>query len=133
MAIITCSFSLFKLLHKCVNAHLIVFSLAGFSIFQEAALDEMKKELQARPTAKLVDDLRKKVKILQVMKFLFPCCIAEILFSHCFCYLFCISFVIFCWYADQRIIVNLFLGALLGILIPFSYPFTFHSSPENVL
>lgn len=34
--------------------------------FQEAALEEMKKELQARPTSKLVDDLRKKVKILQV-------------------------------------------------------------------
>ncbi|KAH7549313.1 hypothetical protein JRO89_XS13G0013100 [Xanthoceras sorbifolium] len=32
---------------------------------KEAALEEMKKELQARPTEKLVDDLRKKVKILQ--------------------------------------------------------------------
>lgn len=27
----------------------------------------MKKELQARPTEKIVDDLRKKVKILQVI------------------------------------------------------------------
>lgn len=34
---------------------------------QEAALEEMKKELQARPTEKTVDDLRKKVKILQVV------------------------------------------------------------------
>jgi homeobox protein cut-like len=34
---------------------------------QEAALEEMKKELQAKPTEKLVDDLRKKVKILQVV------------------------------------------------------------------
>ncbi|GMN56672.1 hypothetical protein TIFTF001_025787 [Ficus carica] len=32
---------------------------------KEIALEEMKKELQARPTEKLVDDLRKKVKILQ--------------------------------------------------------------------
>ncbi|XP_034229478.1 protein CASP-like [Prunus dulcis] len=34
-------------------------------IEKEAALGEMKKELQGRPTTKLVDDLRKKVKILQ--------------------------------------------------------------------
>ncbi|CAK7349755.1 unnamed protein product [Dovyalis caffra] len=34
--------------------------------FEEVALEEMKKVLQARPTEKLVDDLRKKVKILQV-------------------------------------------------------------------
>lgn len=33
---------------------------------KEAAIEEMKKELQERPTSKLVDDLRKKVKILQV-------------------------------------------------------------------
>lgn len=36
-------------------------------LIQEAALEEMKKELQAKPTEKLVDDLRKKVKILQVV------------------------------------------------------------------
>lgn len=36
-------------------------------INQEAAIDEMKRELQARPTEKMVDDLRKKVKILQVI------------------------------------------------------------------
>ncbi|KAK7314520.1 hypothetical protein VNO77_33046 [Canavalia gladiata] len=34
---------------------------------KEAALEEMKKELQARPTEKMVDDLRKKVKILQAV------------------------------------------------------------------
>ncbi|XP_057952148.1 protein CASP [Malania oleifera] len=34
---------------------------------KEAALQEIKKELQARPAAKLVDDLRKKVKILQAV------------------------------------------------------------------
>ncbi|KAL5722201.1 hypothetical protein ACHQM5_005747 [Ranunculus cassubicifolius] len=34
---------------------------------KETALDEIKKELQARPTEKLVDDLRKKVKILQAV------------------------------------------------------------------
>ncbi|KAJ4830543.1 hypothetical protein Tsubulata_032104 [Turnera subulata] len=34
---------------------------------KDYALEEMKKELQARPTAKLVDDLRKKVKILQAV------------------------------------------------------------------
>ncbi|KAF4398761.1 hypothetical protein G4B88_028124 [Cannabis sativa] len=34
---------------------------------QEVALEEMKKEIQARPTEKLVDDLRKKVKILQAV------------------------------------------------------------------
>ncbi|CAJ1951861.1 unnamed protein product [Sphenostylis stenocarpa] len=34
---------------------------------KEAALEEMKRELQARPTEKTVDDLRKKVKILQVV------------------------------------------------------------------
>ncbi|XP_057459698.1 protein CASP-like isoform X2 [Actinidia eriantha] len=34
---------------------------------KELALEEIKKELQARPTAKLVDDLRKKVKILQAV------------------------------------------------------------------
>ncbi|GMQ11227.1 hypothetical protein CsSME_00053940 [Camellia sinensis var. sinensis] len=34
---------------------------------KEATLDEIKKELQTRPTAKLVDDLRKKVKILQAV------------------------------------------------------------------
>ncbi|TKY44682.1 CASP protein [Spatholobus suberectus] len=34
---------------------------------KEAALEEMKKELQARPTEKTVDDLRKKVKILQAV------------------------------------------------------------------
>ncbi|XVF53934.1 hypothetical protein PTKIN_Ptkin05aG0140300 [Pterospermum kingtungense] len=34
---------------------------------KEVALEEMKKELQLRPTAKLVDDLYKKVKILQAV------------------------------------------------------------------
>ncbi|KAK2647829.1 hypothetical protein Ddye_015318 [Dipteronia dyeriana] len=34
---------------------------------KETALEEMKKELQTRPTAKLVDDLQKKVKILQAV------------------------------------------------------------------
>ncbi|KAK6921140.1 CASP, C-terminal [Dillenia turbinata] len=34
---------------------------------KEAALEEMKKVLQLRPTEKLVDDLRKKVKILQAV------------------------------------------------------------------
>ncbi|WRX18047.1 CASP [Theobroma cacao] len=34
---------------------------------KEVALEEMKKELQVRPTTKLVDDLRKKVKILQAV------------------------------------------------------------------
>lgn len=34
---------------------------------KEAALEEMKKELQVKPTEKLVDDLRKKVKILQAV------------------------------------------------------------------
>ncbi|KAL4363331.1 hypothetical protein GQ457_04G012530 [Hibiscus cannabinus] len=34
---------------------------------KEAALEEMKKELQARPTEKMIDDLRKKVKILQAV------------------------------------------------------------------
>jgi hypothetical protein len=38
------------------------------SLNQEVALEEMKKELQARPTEKLVDDLHKKVKILQVVR-----------------------------------------------------------------
>lgn len=33
---------------------------------QDSTLMEIRKELQERPTAKLVDDLRKKVKILQV-------------------------------------------------------------------
>ncbi|KDP20098.1 hypothetical protein JCGZ_05867 [Jatropha curcas] len=34
---------------------------------KELALEEMRKELHARPTAKLVEDLRKKVKILQAV------------------------------------------------------------------
>ncbi|KAF3437877.1 hypothetical protein FNV43_RR20633 [Rhamnella rubrinervis] len=34
---------------------------------KEMAIEEMKKELQARPTKKMVDDLRKKVKILQAV------------------------------------------------------------------
>ncbi|KAG7944545.1 hypothetical protein I3843_15G107400 [Carya illinoinensis] len=34
---------------------------------KEVAFEEMKKELHARPTEKLVDDLRKKVKILQAV------------------------------------------------------------------
>lgn len=34
---------------------------------KEVALEEIKKELQARPKEKLVDDLRKKVKILQAV------------------------------------------------------------------
>ncbi|KAM0049705.1 hypothetical protein Hdeb2414_s0008g00289041 [Helianthus debilis subsp. tardiflorus] len=34
---------------------------------KEVALEEIKKELQERPTEKLVDDLRKKVKILQAV------------------------------------------------------------------
>ncbi|KAL9673036.1 hypothetical protein QQ045_029289 [Rhodiola kirilowii] len=34
---------------------------------KETALEEMKKELLARPTTKLVEDLRKKVKILQAV------------------------------------------------------------------
>ncbi|KAK8500640.1 hypothetical protein V6N13_032568 [Hibiscus sabdariffa] len=34
---------------------------------KEGALEEMKKELQARPTEKMIDDLRKKVKILQAV------------------------------------------------------------------
>ncbi|XP_021801311.1 protein CASP isoform X2 [Prunus avium] len=41
--------------------------LNALLIEKEAALEEMKKELQARPTTKLVDDLRKKVKILQAV------------------------------------------------------------------
>ncbi|OWM65151.1 hypothetical protein CDL15_Pgr008738 [Punica granatum] len=36
-------------------------------VVKEHALEDMKKELQARPTAKLVDDLHKKVKILQAV------------------------------------------------------------------
>ena len=39
------------------------------SIFlQDSALLEIRRELQERPTTRLVDDLRKKVKILQVHK-----------------------------------------------------------------
>lgn len=34
---------------------------------KDVAVEEIKKELQARPTAKLVDDLRKKVKIMQAV------------------------------------------------------------------
>ncbi|MED6146049.1 hypothetical protein PIB30_030966 [Stylosanthes scabra] len=34
---------------------------------KEAALEAMKRDLQARPTEKMVDDLRKKVKILQAV------------------------------------------------------------------
>ncbi|KAF6147118.1 hypothetical protein GIB67_036837 [Kingdonia uniflora] len=34
---------------------------------RDVAIEEIKKELQARPTTKLVDDLRKKVKILQAV------------------------------------------------------------------
>ncbi|XP_010265204.1 PREDICTED: protein CASP [Nelumbo nucifera] len=34
---------------------------------KDTVLEDMKKELQARPTTKLVDDLRKKVKILQAV------------------------------------------------------------------
>ncbi|KAJ8560595.1 hypothetical protein K7X08_022455 [Anisodus acutangulus] len=34
---------------------------------KEVALEELKKELQIRPTTKLIDDLRKKVKILQAV------------------------------------------------------------------
>ncbi|PSR95722.1 Protein CASP like [Actinidia chinensis var. chinensis] len=34
---------------------------------KEVVLEEIKKQLQSRPTAKLVDDLRKKIKILQVV------------------------------------------------------------------
>lgn len=34
---------------------------------QEVELEDLKKELHVRPTEKLVEDLRKKVKILQVM------------------------------------------------------------------
>ncbi|XP_019168573.1 PREDICTED: protein CASP-like [Ipomoea nil] len=34
---------------------------------KDVSLEEMKKELQTRPTEKLVDDLRKKVKILQAV------------------------------------------------------------------
>ncbi|KAK9926253.1 hypothetical protein M0R45_023494 [Rubus argutus] len=41
--------------------------LNALLVEKEAALEEMKKELQARPTTKLVDDLRKKVKILQAV------------------------------------------------------------------
>ncbi|XP_062029469.1 protein CASP [Rosa rugosa] len=41
--------------------------LNALLIEKEASLEEMKKELQARPTTKLVDDLRKKVKILQAV------------------------------------------------------------------
>ncbi|CAN6555070.1 unnamed protein product [Malus baccata var. baccata] len=41
--------------------------LNALLIQKDTALEEMKKELQARPTTKLVDDLRKKVKILQAV------------------------------------------------------------------
>ncbi|CAB4290255.1 unnamed protein product [Prunus armeniaca] len=41
--------------------------LNALLIEKDAALEEMKKELQGRPTTKLVDDLRKKVKILQAV------------------------------------------------------------------
>jgi homeobox protein cut-like len=34
---------------------------------KDTIIEEMKKELQERPSAKLVDDLRKKVKILQAV------------------------------------------------------------------
>ncbi|GAA0164647.1 homeodomain transcription factor [Lithospermum erythrorhizon] len=40
--------------------------LNAMLIEKDAALENMKKEMQARPTEKLVDDLRKKIKILQV-------------------------------------------------------------------
>ncbi|KAK2976501.1 hypothetical protein RJ640_001046 [Escallonia rubra] len=39
---------------------------------KDFALEEIKKELQARPTVKLVDDLRKKVKIMQFSELLSP-------------------------------------------------------------
>ncbi|OVA20451.1 CASP [Macleaya cordata] len=41
--------------------------LNGLLREKEIALEDVKKELQARPTTKLVDDLRKKVKILQAV------------------------------------------------------------------
>jgi len=55
---------------------------------QETALDELRKELQARPTAKLVEDLRKKVKILQVitllLSFFLPNALKIVVGSQCF-------------------------------------------------
>lgn len=41
--------------------------LNAMLIEKDAALENMKKEMQARPTEKLVDDLRKKIKILQAV------------------------------------------------------------------
>jgi homeobox protein cut-like len=41
--------------------------LNGMLNEKEIAIDEIKKELQARPTTKIVDDLRKKVKIMQAV------------------------------------------------------------------
>jgi len=52
-------------------APVVKITLAPFtftSLNQEVALEEMKKELLARPTEKLVDDLHKKVKILPVVR-----------------------------------------------------------------
>lgn len=42
-------------------------NLNALLVDKDNALEEMKKELLARPTSKLVDDLRKKVKILQAV------------------------------------------------------------------
>lgn len=77
-------------LHHCHQVQLVVpcdcfyNNLAHYP--QDAALVETKKELHARPTEKLVDDLRKKVKILQVSFCdLSPMnCAFQMLF--CFCY-----------------------------------------------
>ncbi|GLT44164.1 hypothetical protein SLA2020_180780 [Shorea laevis] len=41
--------------------------LNSLLIEKDVAIEEMKKDLQTRPTEKLVDDLRKKVKILQAV------------------------------------------------------------------
>jgi hypothetical protein len=51
---------------SCCKNNLAPFTFT--SLNQEVALEEMKKELLARPTEKLVDDLHKKVKILQVVR-----------------------------------------------------------------
>ena len=49
-----------------------------YFLLQDSSIDDLRKELNERPTEKLVEDLRKKVKILQVsavivFKFMRPC------------------------------------------------------------
>ncbi|KAL4348415.1 hypothetical protein GQ457_17G027410 [Hibiscus cannabinus] len=61
----SCCYLIHQSMQYAITYHASHWKLGDYAL--EVVLEKMKKELQVRPTEKLVDDLRRKVKILQVV------------------------------------------------------------------